>query len=252
MSTSFRRCAPVLVVLFALIAPACDVDRRGTAWRQSVEPTTICPGDPVTVTWDAGPEDGCERNEDGVFMGSGCGDPTRVVITATPDVFASDPINERETRGTRVVNPTEDTTIDFSAFDTDDALFPFDRTIEVITDEVPGQGTFQGACCGRRPCWSDLQQTSSGDLPETLEPSEICNNNRFAIRLTVEQSDGTRSTFGLEPEGSGANCTPPLSGVTRVTGEADDPAITGGADCSPTVSNPPGSFVVDVVWRCPA
>ncbi|MEM7479650.1 MAG: hypothetical protein AAF481_00630 [Acidobacteriota bacterium] len=254
MNPKLRRISlPVVTLLVAVTAPACFVDRSGLAgWTAEVEPNTICPGDPVTVTWNAGPEGGCERNADGVLMGSGCSDPTRVTITSTPDLFASDPIASEETAGTRTINPTVDTTVDFAASDRDDTLPSYSRAIDVITEDLVQETLFDGSCCGSRICWTALTPGDGDGLPATIRLAELCNPNTFAVRLGIRLGDGSVSTVDLAPAGGDPDCTGELRNVTQVTASTADPTIVGGAVCSPANQNPPRGFSLTATFRCPA
>ncbi|MEM7048599.1 MAG: hypothetical protein AAF604_03020 [Acidobacteriota bacterium] len=239
------------VLLITLLAPACSVPRGGLPWPARVEPTETCPADPVTVTWDLGPNGGCERNPDGVLVGSGCRDPIRVDITSSPDVFAGDPIAAEETRGSRVVRPTEDTTFQFNARDRDDTMESYTRAVDVFTEDAEVNGVFGGACCGSRICWSELT-TIDARLPATIRLVEVCNPNPYAIRVNVENGSGEISSFELAPATGEAACTDELRNVVRATASTTDPTVIAGALCGPTAERPPGSIPVQTTWRCPA
>ncbi|MEM7048601.1 MAG: hypothetical protein AAF604_03030 [Acidobacteriota bacterium] len=248
---TLRASTAFAAISIALLAPACLLNRTGIGWSTSVEPTIICPGDSVTVTWNAGPDGGCERNAEGVLMGSGCSDPTRVTITSTPDVFAADPIASAETAGTRVVNPSADTTFDFMASDRDDTLPSYSHSVDVITEDQVLNDGFGGACCGSTLCWIPISG-SNPTLPATIRLVEVCNPNSFGIRLVVEANDGGISNFDLQAAGGDPDCTGELRNVSQITASASDPSLTAGAICSPTIQNPPAPIPVISTWRCPS
>ncbi|MEM7482854.1 MAG: hypothetical protein AAF481_16900 [Acidobacteriota bacterium] len=249
-----RVSAIVLILFLAFTAPACLLAPPSppNTWTAEVTPSLICPGESVTVTWNAGPWSGCRRDGRGGFTGHDldCGHPTRLMVTTFPnEMFASDPIDSRETAGRRLINPTQNTSIIFSATGRNEPTPRLGRVISVMTEDDRDSGYFYGVCDAGRPAWQELNLSKSW-LPESAELTEICNPNDF--RVTVFVTTGTRSaTFELSPRGDETACTGRLEDVTAVTASTRDDTILAGSGCSGVLSAPPRPIRVLETWSCP-
>ncbi|MEM7048602.1 MAG: hypothetical protein AAF604_03035 [Acidobacteriota bacterium] len=237
----------------SLTAPACFLAPPSppNTWQSEVEPTLICPGDEVTVTWNAGPWSGCRRNAAGEFVGgpANCGHPTRIAVRSTPDVFTADPIDPRETAGSRTIRPVENTSISFTASGRNDTVGPLNHVVSVMTEANIDSGWFYGICDGRRPSWQQLDLDKSW-IPETAELIELCNPNDFRVTVSVATDGGIR-TFDLGAAGDESACTGALDGVVRqVSGSTRSATVTAGSGCSGVLAVPPRPFRVLETWSC--
>lgn len=236
-----------------VVGVGCFLNRAGTATLRlglppvtsSVEPTFICPGDPVTLTWDGGPVDGCESVGSDAAWGSGCEETiqrTAVTVESTPDLFAASPVPANETRGSRTVNPSADTsfTVGFTRA-AGDLTYSQSVLVDVFDDDDLQPASFPRVCFGGSGRWGALEVRPAGlrpgaGLPARMRIIEVCNPNGFQVDI---ESIDTATVFRL----AGGECTGEIRPTRAVRLDGLDPVAEGvllfGENCRRTATTEP-------------
>jgi hypothetical protein len=177
----------VLVCVLLVVFSGCEVDRSGTGWEQSVNPSLICPGDPVTVRWNLDTPMDCVR---GTWAGiGGCPPPPSVNITSSPNLFAGDTFPTGELDGNLIVHPEVETHFTLNSTYEGRELATYDYDVQLVLPEreffVPL--LFNGTCDGTRPTWDFV--VPHNDPSERVKVVRICNSYSDLIQIQFEGAE---------------------------------------------------------------
>ncbi len=202
--SSKLRWLPALLLALMLTA-TCTISREGfgvSAPRMHVSPLYICPGDPVTITWDVAiPTVDCP--DTGTIGDLTCESSYSIyVYSSPPELLEADPVDSNERMGTRVVNPTENVTIRFDALVGTTALYPEFYDVKVVrTDRFENRlESFLWSC--NRAGWSEVTYAPGELASENVHIRFVRNTSSFRILLTLRREGGTFIQEELPPGGT--------------------------------------------------
>jgi hypothetical protein len=202
MKLSMFRYPKFVTVLLgaALMLNACSADRSGLGWIANVQPQYVCPGDHVTVSWDAGTRS---------CIGGGCPPPLRVDIISAP----AEPLGllaRQPSVGTHDAGPINaDTSFTFNASGGDGHFATEHASVNVVLPPpavrtVPLE--FPSTCSGSAVGWTPIDLSA----PTTFRSSavrllNICNTSPDTVNLTLTFTASAPQTWTLTP----GTCTSP-------------------------------------------
>jgi hypothetical protein len=202
------------ILLCALALSSCKLKRPSLTaeFPGKVSPTVACPGQNITIDWDAG-----YINADCANNGAACKrDPLTFEVLGTGGVsFKQSPAPLSGNHNT-VVSGTEDATISVHAFDSDQDLGTASVKINVLS---PGEllsfdAVCEGTCEVDKPAWKEMKTDFKGQtLSELIALKQIKNTNAFDIELSVYYQNGETATVNLK---AGATSSMFTSRVARL------------------------------------
>jgi hypothetical protein len=205
----------VCTFICALAFSSCKLKRPSLTaeFPGKVSPTIACPGQNITIEWDAN-----SINADCANNGAACKrDPlTLEVIGAGGISFKQSPAPLSGSYNS-VISGTEDATISVHAFDSDQDLGTASVKINVLS---PGEllnfdAVCEGMCEGDKPAWKEMKTDFKDQiLSDLIALKQIKNTNTFDIELSVYYQNGETATVNLK---AGATSSMFTSRVARVT-----------------------------------
>jgi hypothetical protein len=204
----------VCMLICALALSSCKLKRPSLAkeFPGKVSPTIACPGQNITIEWDAG-----FINADCGSNGAACKrDPLTVEVTGTGGISFKESPAPLSGNHNSVISGSEDATISLHAFDTDQDLGTATVKINVLS---PGEvlnydAVCEGMCEGDKPAWKEMQTDFKGEtLSDLIALKQIKNINAFDIELNIYYQNGETATVNLK---AGASSSMFTSRVARV------------------------------------
>lgn len=217
------------IFICALALSSCKLKRPSLAkeFPGKVSPTIACPGQNITIEWDAG-----FVNADCASSGAACKrDPLTVEVTGTGGISFKESPAPLSGNHNSVISGSEDATISIHAFDTDQDLGTATVKINVLS---PGEvlnydAVCEGMCEGDKPSWKEMKTDFKGEtLSDLIALKQIKNTNAFDIELSVYYQNGETATVNLK---AGATSSLFTSRVAKVmaTNKAEVNACSKGA-----------------------
>ncbi|HEX4958994.1 MAG TPA: hypothetical protein VFV46_12505 [Lacibacter sp.] len=229
-------------LLCTLVFISCKLKRPSltTEFPGKVSPTIACPGQNITIEWDA-----AYINANCAGNGAACKrDPLTVEVSGTGGIsFKESPAPASGTHSS-VVSGTEDATITIHAFDTDQDLGSASVKINVLS---PGElltfdAVCEGICAGDMAAWKDMAvDFKDQSLSDLIALKQLTNSNKFDIELTIYYQNGETATINLK---AGATSSLFTSRVAKVSAKnkAEINVCKGGA--------PPSSIKLQASYGC--
>jgi hypothetical protein len=236
----------LVAVLFggAFILNGCGVDRSGLGWSANVQPQYVCPGEHVTVSWDAG-RSSC--------IGGGCPAPIRVGIISAPaeplGILAGQP-----SPGSHDAGPINaDTSFTFNASGGDGHYATKHASVDVVLPPpavrtVPLE--FPSTCSGSAVGWAPVDLSAPTFRSSAIRLLSICNTSPDMVSLVLTFTTGTQG-WTLTP----GTCTTPnplalTMGQTVVSARASPRSVAvlppGGCSVSSSSLPPPIDLVASL------
>jgi hypothetical protein len=251
-----REFLKILSTVALLALPNCSLDTSVANLPLSitVEPAYVCPGEQVTVTWDAGEQDeSCPTGLVGV--GTPGAEPFErcvfVELNSSPTAVIWGDGVDRQTRGSRTVAiaSTNTFTIRARSDNYGGHGLSIDRTATAtatVIDSGPARQTFSfdGECVGSTAGWRPVSLRTL--LSTCIEVQEVCNLSGDIVRLDDLDAPGSR-TVTLVPTA----CTSVFNGpATNLSAQSltftPRPDVCG----SVTTSGAPPSLQISVQVAC--
>lgn len=232
----------LVCILCALALSSCKLKRPSlpTEFPGKVSPTIVCPGQNITIEWDA-----AFINADCASKGAACKrDPLTVEVTGTGGIsFKESPAPLIGNHNT-VVSGNEDATITIHAFDSDQDLGTASVKINVLSPSelLNFDAVCEGICAGDMAAWKDMTVDFKGQsLSDLIALKQIKNTNAFDVELTVYYQNGETATVNVK---AGATTSLFTSRVAKVSAKnkADVNACKGGT--------PPATIKLQVSYGC--